>query len=79
MEATSNSLSPSLQIEQLIKQYKNFEAEKGKEINEFMTKFQIRFVENPAGQRPGEEAAAEKGSAGKPQQPAGSNAVLIGE
>ena len=53
-----------------MKQYKNFEAEKGKEINQYMEKFQIRFVDNPA-------AAAEQ-TPGK-QPAASSSAVLVNE
>ena len=76
---SSLPLHPSNQIEQLMKQYTNIEREKGKEINEYMAKHQIRFVE--PGRRPDEEAAAAAGdqAPAKPQQAAGSSAVLIGE
>lgn len=60
-----------------MKQYTTIELEKGKEINEYMAKHQIRFVE--PGRRPDEETAAGEQAPAKPQQAAGSSAVLIGE
>ena len=65
-----------------MKQYRSFEAEKGKEINEFMKKYQIKFVDAPGGRRPDEEAAAAAAieqAPSKSQPAAGSSAVLIGE